>query len=137
MDESLEWLRIAKSNLAHGKKIDKKDLAPFGGDILYEELCYDFQQSTEKSFKALLVFNRIKFDRTHNIAELIDLLTENGIKIPDELLDAATLTIYAIQIRYPGDIRQISEKDYQEALEIAEKTYNWAREYLKGNGLEI
>jgi len=45
-----EWLKRAHSNLerARAEKISE--------DILFEDLCFDCQQTVEKSIKALLVY---------------------------------------------------------------------------------
>lgn len=44
-----EWLRRARSNLERAKTGKIRD------EILYEDLCFDCQQSVEKAIKALLI----------------------------------------------------------------------------------
>ena len=71
-DITINWLKRAKSNLIRAK-IEKLP------DVYWEDLCYDAQQACEKSLKALLIFNEIKFRFVHDIGELINTL-EKKIK---------------------------------------------------------
>lgn len=50
------WLKRAKSNLA------RAELGRNALDILYEDLCFDAQQATEKALKGLMAFLRIRQD---------------------------------------------------------------------------
>jgi len=63
-----QWLERARSNLERAR-IDK-----FSRHILYEDMCFDCQQSVEKALKALLVFKDIEYDWTHDIGVLIKTL---------------------------------------------------------------
>ena len=49
---------------------------------------------------------------------------------PEELLTALDLTIYAVTTRYPSFEEEISEQEYKEAIEIAEKVYDWVENLL-------
>lgn len=122
MDDVLEWLRIAKSNLKLGKSYNK-----FDEDIRLEELCFELQQCAEKSLKALLVYKRVKFPKTHSISELLSLLINECLEIPAEILNAAKLTQYAVETRYPDEFVKVFEQEYYQAVEIAENTYNWVK----------
>lgn len=127
MDEVLEWLKIAKSNLKMGKSyyilLDK--------DIRLEEFCYDLQQSVEKALKALLLYHKIKFPKTHIISELVDLLIVNSVEVPEKVFDALELTQYAVETRYPDNTIGVTEDEYKEAIEIAEAVYKWVEEQIK------
>jgi HEPN domain-containing protein len=52
------WLKRAKSNLQIAKAGKVFD------DILYEDLCFDCEQSAEKALKALLVSIDVSFPHT-------------------------------------------------------------------------
>ena len=123
MDNSInpqEWIKRASSNLKLGKNIIQ--------GVNFEDLCFNFQQSVEKSLKAVLIKNNIKIPRTHSIAELISILQQNSINIPEKIQkEAPTLTIYAVDTRYPDNYFFIDENDYKEALNIAEIVYDWAK----------
>jgi HEPN domain-containing protein len=59
------WLRRAKSSLVLSK-------TPKGNDIFYEDLCFDAQQSAEKSLKALIIHQGLKPPKTHSFRVLIN-----------------------------------------------------------------
>jgi HEPN domain-containing protein len=127
LDVANEWLRRAKGNLLIGKDDSYLDLR----DIPVEDLCFNLQQCTEKSLKALLIYNEVEFPFVHDIASLLTILKLNKIEVPQDLICAAKLTIYAVSTRYPGDYNEITEEDYREAVEIAENVYNWAKNQIK------
>jgi HEPN domain-containing protein len=68
-----EWLRRTRSNLARARA--DRGLP----DVLYEDLCFDAQHAVEKSLKAILVYRRIAFPKTHAIADLLTLDHLSGI----------------------------------------------------------
>jgi HEPN domain-containing protein len=93
-------------------------------------MCFDCQQCVEKAFKALLVFKNIKFDWTHNIGILIKNLEDNHIEVPDTIKESATLSVYAVRTRYPGEYEPATKKEFQEALDIADRIFNWVKKGL-------
>ena len=94
--DALRWLRRARSNLARAKA-DRR--LP---EVLYEDLCFDAQQAAEKAIKAVLVYKKIQFPKTHDIIDLLTLLDGGGIETSEELRQADSLTFYAVETRYPG-----------------------------------
>ena len=120
------WLKRAKSNLdiAKGGKLTD--------DIMYEDLCYECQQSAEKSLKGLLVFLDAEFPYTHSIGKILELIDVQGIDVPEIIKYAVRLTDYALITRYPASEEEtISEEEYIEALKLAEQTYDWVKSKLK------
>lgn len=126
MEKPIIWLKRAKSNFIRGKDSSYLDLR----DISLEDLCFDLQQCVEKSLKALLIYKNIDFPKTHNISKLLKFLIDNGLKLPEEIINASALTEYAINTRYSEDYYPITHKEYKEALEIAENVYNWVEEII-------
>ncbi|SNQ60328.1 HEPN domain-containing protein [Candidatus Methanoperedens nitratireducens] len=120
-----EWLKRAKSNLGRAR------IGKISEEILYEDLCFDCEQAVEKSLKALLVHISVAFPHTHSISSLIELIEDNGIEVPDEIKESISLTAYAVSTRYPGDFEPVDEEEYQEALKIAKKVFNWAKKRIK------
>jgi HEPN domain-containing protein len=114
-----QWLDRALSNLERAR-LDR--LSP---NILYEDICYDCQQSVEKAIKALMVLKKIKFEYTHNIGLLVKTLEDNDLKVPDDIKQSASLSIYAVRTRYPGDEEPVTKKEFLEALNLAELVYQW------------
>lgn len=123
----IEWLKRAKSNLERAKVGKIKD------DILYEDLCFDCQQSVEKAIKALLISIDKEFPPIHSIARLLEIVSETGIEIPEEIQRAIDLTDYAVETRYPGEREPVTKEEYEEALTIAEVVHNWASSIIKAN----
>ncbi|GFP27399.1 hypothetical protein HKBW3S43_01387 [Candidatus Hakubella thermalkaliphila] len=120
-----DWIKRAKSNLERAKA------GRISQDVLYEDLCFDAQQCVEKSLKSLLVSLDVEFPWKHDIDVLFGLISKSGIKIPDDLKSAVILTRYAVHTRYPGLAEPVSEEDYQEALALAGKVFNWALKILR------
>ncbi len=58
------------------------------------------QQTMEKLLKALLSHQHVAFARTHDLIELLDLLTTNGLTVPAEIDDCRRLQLYAVTFRY-------------------------------------
>ncbi|MGE0455802.1 MAG: HEPN domain-containing protein [Vicinamibacteria bacterium] len=115
-----EWLRHARSNLARCRA--DRSLP----DVLLEDLCFDAQQAAEKAVKAVLVHKRKRFPKTHDLAELLDLVAKTGINVPADVAEAKRLTTWAVTGRYPGASEEASEDDHREALEVAERTVAWS-----------
>lgn len=67
-----DWLRHAKSDFTLASQ------PPVPG-ILLEMLCFHAQQAVEKSLKAVLVHNNVRFPYAHSIANLITIIQEAGI----------------------------------------------------------
>jgi HEPN domain-containing protein len=115
-----EWLRHARSNLSRCRSDSRLP------DVLFEDLCFDAQQAAEKAIKAVLVLKGRRLPRTHDLAELVDLVAATGIEVPQEVREAKRLTPYAVAGRYPGVSEDASEEDYREALAISERVVAWA-----------
>jgi HEPN domain-containing protein len=126
----MEWIRRSRSNLAKARA--DRNLP----EVLYEDLCFDAEQAAEKSVKALLVFRKVPFPKTHDIVGLLTLLQKNGMDVPDEIRAAGILTEYAIDSRYPGLTEEVTEEDYTHALSLAERVVQWAESIIRYPGDE-
>lgn len=122
-----EWLRRARSNVIRARA--DRDLP----GVLYEDLCFDAQQTVEKAIKAVLVHRQISFPRTHAIADLLTLLRQAGIVVPLEIEPAVALTVYAVEARYPGLTEDVTREDYQEAIGLAEHVLQWAEALISNS----
>ncbi len=120
---AVDWLRYAESDL---------DIARItqSSRILLEGLCFHAQQAAEKALKAVLIAYSIPFPRTHNITTLIDLLPQD-IALLSEVEAAASLTDYAVLMRYPGDLEPVTEEEYREAVRLAEVVVHWAERLIQ------
>jgi len=117
-----DWMRHAHGDLAIAK-------IPVSEEILFESLCYHAQQAAEKCIKAVLLHYGIDFPRVHSIERLIDLLPQD-IQRTDELKAAASLTRYAAMLRYPGEFEEVTRKDHEEAVRLAEAVVEWAEDII-------
>lgn len=124
-----EWLKRAKSNLARARQ-------PKADGVIWEDLCFDAQQVAEKSIKALLIFLGIQFRFVHDIAELLTLLENQNVKLPEEIKAAAELTNYAVETRYPGPTEPVTEEEFKQALQTAEAVFAWCEAKIKKDAKE-
>jgi HEPN domain-containing protein len=78
------------------------------------------QQCVEKYLKALLALHQIDFPWKHDLGPLIELLREAGL-LPGAIdADALEdLTPYAVELRYPGDIGEITREEATHAVALA------------------
>jgi HEPN domain-containing protein len=118
-----EWLNRAKSNLAIARR-------PKTDDIYWEDLCFEVQQAAEKALKAVMLAKGIKFRLVHNLSEHLTRLEQSGVPLPDDVKNAATLTDYSVETRYPGPIEPITEQEFRNSLRIAEAVVVWAETQL-------
>lgn len=88
-------------------------------------MCFDCQQAAEKAVKALLISSNIVPQPTHSLSVLLDDLEKNGIEVPDRVKAAIPLTYYAVETRYPGRYEPVSEREYKQALKMAEIVVSW------------
>lgn len=118
-----EWLKRAKSNLALAKQ-------PKTEDIYWEDLCFETQQAAEKALKAVLLSKKIQFRFVHDLAELITLLENNGVSLPEGVRTAAILTDYSVEARYPGPFEPVTKEEFKKALKIAVDVVAWAEKQI-------
>ena len=119
-----DWLRRAKSNLIRAKQ-------PKPEEVLWEDFCFDTQQAAEKALKAVLLARRIPFRFVHDIAELLTLLENQGVSLPEEIKASAELTDYSVESRYPGPFEPVTEEEFQRALKIAQTVVAWAESQIE------
>jgi HEPN domain-containing protein len=119
-DIVLKWIKKAESDLKTAKdEIQTENPAT-------DTICFHSQQCIEKY---------LKFGKTHNIAELIELckeIDEDFEKLYD--IKAESLTPYAVEIRYPDEFYFPSLEEAKEAIKIAEEVKSFVIEKLNKSG---
>jgi HEPN domain-containing protein len=103
-----------------------------------DTVCFHTQQAVEKYLKAYLVFHKIHFRKTHDIAELIECCKD--IKSEFNTLyefDADSLTIYAAEVRYPDDFYMPTPNETKTSLKIALKVMEFVAEKLTEAGYKF
>jgi HEPN domain-containing protein len=90
-----DWFKKAHTDL-----LAAKYLLP-AGEQFWPIIAFHCQQSVEKAIKGVLAQNLIRFDKTHNITELLNLLSQVDSELAKKLNSAKGLTQFAIAVRYP------------------------------------
>jgi HEPN domain-containing protein len=80
-----EWLNRAKSNLLRSQ-------AQIEG-VYLEDLCFDAQQAAEKAIKSILIYRKGRFPYIHDLGQLLVLVEESGVEIPNSILEAAAYSV--------------------------------------------
>ncbi|MBM4349614.1 MAG: HEPN domain-containing protein [Deltaproteobacteria bacterium] len=119
-----DWLARAEGDLALAR-------APLPEGAFYEDLCFHAQQAAEKALKAVYQHSSKPFRYTHDLDELITGLQDVNMPVPPGVANAAMLTSYAWETRYPGLSEPVTIEEYQEALRQAELVVRWATEVIK------
>lgn len=119
-DDPREWLSRARSNLSQAQ----------GGialpEVYLEDLCFQAQQAAEKAIKGVLIALNVRFPYIHDLAALLSLVEEAGQAIPDQVQEAAGLSDYAVEARYPGLAEPVTLEEYEQALSLAQEVMWWA-----------
>lgn len=85
----------------------------------YDTVTYHCHQCAEKYLKAVLIYRRITFPKTHDLVVLFNLMSESD---RGELTvhDVQPLNRYSIEARYPGDWEPINEEEARHAFALTE-----------------
>ncbi len=95
---------------------------------LTDPTCFHCQQSAEKYIKAVLEEYDQAVPITHDLLTLIDLISPY-LSVTDSARDAAAaLSVYAIEIRYPGT--DVELDDAKDAITKAEELQQWILSYI-------
>lgn len=109
------WLAKADLDL-RSARADLAASPPILGDALFH--C---QQAVEKTLKAWLTWHDRPFRKTHDLGEL----GVQGAALDDRLepllREAAPLTEYAWQFRYPGEVAEPSAEETAAGVSLAER----------------
>jgi HEPN domain-containing protein len=92
----------------------------------FDTVAFHCQQATEKYLKAILLFEGIEFERTHNLIYLLELLSQK-IEITDEFYDKAILLNgFSVQIRYPDHKIYMTADELETSINIAQEFREFA-----------
>ena len=120
-----EWLTKAEKDYVAAGILLKSD--PFVLGIV----TFLAQQAAEKYLKAYLVWNQVDFPKTHNIGVLLVLISDLDKALAERLIPVRTLSKYAVDNRYPGDIPEVSQEAATTALALAEDVRDAIRNLLR------
>jgi len=106
-----------------------------GEDAVHDALVgFHAQQAVEKALKAVLAHAGIAFRRTHDIAELLDLLTDSSLQAPPHSEQLDELNPYAVEMRYglvePGGLdrnatKAVLEEVLPESVRLCTQPFNF------------
>lgn len=106
LEQHLIFIYKAKQDLVLVREvIGSNTIAP-------EILLFHLQQAVEKLIKSLLTFHSVKFPKTHDLEDLIELAEDSSIELPTFIESLAELTPYAVESRYAiihDDLHNIGE----------------------------
>jgi len=105
------------------------------GGVAPRLACFHAQQAAEKSIKSIFVFLQVDFPFTHNLDRLRDLLPD-GWTVKEDFPDLASLSEWAVEPRYPGDLREATHEDAEAAVEQARNVYEATLKDLENHGYE-
>ena len=99
-----------------------------GEPPLYNIICFHAQQCVEKYLKAWLQEVNIPFPRTHNLKELLALITPTVPIWQTWEPDFSLLSKHAVTTRYPGD--SATAENVEHAVRICDEVRQAIRDQL-------
>jgi HEPN domain-containing protein len=114
------WFQYALGDLRAAQLLAT---APTG---LYPQIAYHCQQATEKSMKGFLIYHAVKFQKTHNLVELLGLLTSVDQNLARKLeASAQFLNPFAVTFRYPdAEGEPLTSEQVQRAVTLAKESFD-------------
>ena len=109
-----EWLRKGEQDITLCRYLVAL------ADEYWAHVCFLAQQTAEKYMKALLIAQRMRPDRTHDLTKLLVALRKAGCQLPDADADCVLLSPYAVVTRYPSGL-DLEEENGRAALAAAER----------------
>jgi HEPN domain-containing protein len=125
-DEVQEWLRKAQNDLFSARILLEHD------PPVLDTASFHCQQAVEKALKAFLVWKGVPFEKVHSLTYLLDLCQEREHRFASVREGAEDLAPYAVEIRYPGAVVEISWEEAKEALTAAEMMWVFVLRLLPG-----
>jgi len=92
-------------------------------NVAPEIMLFHIQQCVEKLIKALFSFHSIRFSKTHDLDELVELALEHGIALPPFMDTLTELSPYAVEGRYAiihDDLHDIADMLAKSELFLAQ-----------------
>jgi HEPN domain-containing protein len=123
--EAQAMLRVARRDLRAARllAVDEADEASWG---------FQMQQALEKAFKAWILGCDLKAPFTHDIADLLQILSEQGVET-SPYLQFSQFTLFAVQFRYDDDPDAL-DLDRQHWLTVVQALLDDVSRLLEGGG---
>lgn len=109
-----QWLQRAEQDwrLCHRLMADDE---PY-----LEAIAFHCQQAAEKYLKAYLTWQQTEFPKTHDMKRLVELVAVSDPALATALDEAAALTPYAVEYRYPEEYAPVTSDDITRATALAD-----------------
>jgi HEPN domain-containing protein len=112
----LRWLQKAEDDIKVAKHILVMNDPPTG------MICFHCQQAIEKYLKAFLTSHDVRVKKTHDLGMLLDMCLEIDKEFEKmDKAEVASLTPFAVEIRYPDENYTPTIDESKSALETALK----------------
>jgi len=124
-----EWVRKAENDFKaanHLLRIERENPT--------DTVCFHAQQCVEKYVKALLVWKKIDFPKTHDLAVLAEMLPV-GLRPALAPQEERRLVEYGTITRYPGEYEPISLDEAKAAVPLTRRVRVAARRSLPKSAL--
>ena len=122
--EIQQWMLKARHDIESAK------LLLAGDPQILDTAVYHCQQAAEKALKAYLTSQDSPFMKVHDLTVLVKQCMDVDVSFGVLVEMAEILTPYATAFRYPGDVLEPDPIDAREALNLAEKVFDFVVEKL-------
>jgi len=95
--------------------------------VVDEIFGFHAQQVAEKVLKAVLTIRGVRFRRTHDIAELVDRLTDTGLELPGWVEAVIELSPFGVDYRYQAPPIPEEPLDRERVAALVRQLLDWAR----------
>ncbi len=99
-------------------------------EIDMEVIYFHLQQAAEKYIKSLLSFNKIHFEKIHDIQKLMSLCEDNTIELPEYTQKLVALNPFAVEGRYGLIVEDMH--DASGYIVLIKKLRNFVEKKLEG-----
>ena len=106
-----EWLVFADEDYFLAGDLIKND------NKYPRSICFHCQQAAEKYLKAYIIHLDLAMIKTHSLSIITQQLKQVDVTIERLEETAASLSEYAVTVRYPDDFEKISEEEAVKAFE--------------------
>jgi len=122
--EVQEWLTKSQHDLEAARLLFASQAS------LLDIVVYHCQQSVEKALKGYLTFQDVVFPKTHNLSSLLGNCVFFNSNFNDFFEIAETLTPYATEFRYPGEVLEPEQEEAKQAIVMAETVVEFVNNSL-------
>lgn len=126
--EAVRWLWYALEDLSLAETIVGQRLSGA------RHVCWLAQQAAEKALKTILVYDGIRFPKTHDLTTLRALVPE-GWSAREVQGRLGRLTMFSVEARYPGEWGEATAEDVANAMDLARSILASVRSGLRERGL--